>query len=37
MKHLRERKHTNVAVTVLARELCGFVWTIMNAAPQLES
>jgi transposase len=28
------RKHPNVAITAVARELCGFVWAIMNAAPQ---
>jgi transposase len=27
-------KHCNVAVTAVARELCGFVWAIMKAAPQ---
>ena len=31
---LRDRKHTNVAVAAVARELCGFVWAIMKAAPQ---
>jgi transposase len=29
------RKHPNKAVTAVAGELCGFVWAIMNAAPQL--
>jgi transposase len=33
-RHLWERKHPNVAVVSVARELCGFVWAIMNAAPQ---
>ena len=28
------RKHPNKAVTAVARELCGFVWAIMRAAPQ---
>lgn len=37
MKHLRERKHTNVVATAVAREMCGFVWAIMNAAPQSAS
>jgi transposase len=27
-------KHPNVAVVAVARELCGFVWAIMKAAPQ---
>lgn len=27
--------HPNVAVTAVARELCGFVWAIMNTGPQL--
>lgn len=31
---LQHRKHTNVAIAAVARELCGFVWAIMNAAPQ---
>lgn len=31
---LRDRKHTNVAIAAVARELCGFVWAIMKAAPQ---
>jgi len=37
LNYLRERKHINVAVTAVAREMCGFVWAIMNAAPQLNS
>jgi transposase len=37
LHHLKERKHINVAVTAVAREMCGFVWAIMNAAPQLKS
>jgi hypothetical protein len=28
------RKHPNVVVVAVARELCGFVWAIMKAAPQ---
>jgi transposase len=28
------RKHPNVAVVSVARELCGFVWAIMRTAPQ---
>ena len=31
---LRQKKHPNVAVVAVARELCGFVWAIMKAAPQ---
>jgi transposase len=31
---LMHRKHPNVAVVAVARELCGFVWAIMKAAPQ---
>jgi hypothetical protein len=31
---LMQRKHPNVAVVAVARELCGFVWAIMRAAPQ---
>ena len=33
-RRLWERKHPNVAVVSVAREACGFVWAIMNAAPQ---
>ena len=29
---LAARKHSNIAVTAVARELAGFVWAIMNAA-----
>lgn len=29
------RKHLNVAVTAVARELCGFVWAILQARPQV--
>jgi hypothetical protein len=31
---LMHRKHPNVVVVAVARELCGFVWAIMKAAPQ---
>lgn len=31
---LWQKKHCNVAVTAVARELCGFVWAIMKAVPQ---
>jgi transposase len=34
---LDHRKHRHVAITAVARELCGFVWAILNAAPQLTS
>ena len=30
------RKHKHVAVIAVARELCGFVWAIMKAAPQYQ-
>ena len=33
-RRLWERKHPNVTVVAVARELCGFVWAIMNTAPQ---
>jgi transposase len=33
-RRLWERKHPNVAVVAVARELCGFVWAIMQTAPQ---
>ena len=32
--HLSRRKHPNVAVTAVAREMCGFVWAVMRAVPQ---
>jgi transposase len=32
--HLDQRKHRHVAITAVARELCGFVWAIMKAASQ---
>jgi transposase len=31
---LDHRKHRHVAITAVARELCGFVWAILNTAPQ---
>jgi serine/threonine protein kinase len=31
---LDHKKHRHVAITAFARELCGFVWAILNAAPQ---
>lgn len=31
---LDQKKHRHVAITAVARELCGFVWAILNAAPQ---
>jgi transposase len=30
---LAARKHTNIAVTAVARELAGFVWALLNAVP----
>jgi transposase len=33
---LDQRKHRHVAVTAVARELCGFIWAIMMAMPQPE-
>jgi len=32
--HLLERKHVNVAVTAVAREMCGFIWAALRALPQ---
>jgi len=32
--HLDQRKHRHVAITAVARELCGFIWAILNAVPQ---
>jgi transposase len=32
--YLEHRKHKHVAITAVARELCGFVWAIMKAASQ---
>lgn len=31
---LDHRKHRHVAITAVARELCGFVWAVLNAAPR---
>jgi transposase len=31
---LSHRKHPNVVVVAVARELCGFVWAMMKTAPQ---
>jgi transposase len=31
---LDQRKHRHVAITAVARELCGFVWAILMALPQ---
>ena len=31
---LDQRKHRHVAITATARELCGFIWAILNALPQ---
>jgi hypothetical protein len=33
-RYLSARKHPHVAITAVARELCGFVWAIMKAVPQ---
>jgi transposase len=33
---LSHRKHLHVAITAVARELCGFVWAIMKAAPRTQ-
>jgi transposase len=34
---LDHRKHRHVAITAVARELCGFVWATLNAASQLKT
>lgn len=34
--HLDQRKHRHKVVVAVARELCGFVWAIMNAAPRYQ-
>ena len=31
---LDHRKHRHIAITAVARELCGFVWAVLRAAPQ---
>ena len=33
-RRLDERKHRHVAITAVARELCGFVWAALRAVPQ---
>lgn len=33
---LDQRKHRHVAITAVARELCGFVWAILMALPQTQ-
>jgi transposase len=33
-RRLDQRKHRHVAITAVARELCGFIWAIMKAAPR---
>jgi len=33
-RRLDQRKHRHVAITAVARELCGFVWAVLNAVPQ---
>lgn len=35
--HLDQKKHRNKVVIAIARELCGFVWAIMKAAPRYRS
>ena len=32
--HLDQRKHRHVAITAVARELCGFIWAMLMALPQ---
>lgn len=32
--HLLKRKHVNVVVTAVAREMCGFIWAALHALPQ---
>jgi transposase len=34
---LWQRKHPHVAVTAVARELCGFVWAILKETPQVQT
>jgi transposase len=38
-KYLRldQRKHRHVAITAVARELCGFVWAILMALPKTQN
>lgn len=33
-RKLDARKHRHVAITAVARELCGFVWAVLNVVPQ---
>lgn len=33
---LSHKKHLHVAITAVARELCGFVWAILKAAPRYQ-
>lgn len=35
--HLDQKKHRHVAITAVARELCGFVWAILMALPKTEN
>lgn len=32
--HLLQKKHVNVVVTAVAREMCGFIWAALRALPQ---
>jgi hypothetical protein len=32
--YLAQRKHLNVAVTAVAREMCGFIWAALRTLPQ---
>jgi transposase len=34
---LWQRKHPHVAITAVARELCGFVWAILKETPQVQT
>jgi transposase len=34
---LDHRKHRHVAITAVARELCGFVWAILRTTPQVQT
>ena len=34
---LDQRKHRHVAITAVARELCGFVWAILMASPETQN
>ncbi len=35
--HLDQKKHRHVAITAVARELCGFIWAILMALPRTEN